>query len=183
MWPCCIEGGLFLIFGHVLARSSVWVSVCEREIITIFNILWHSNFIHVVRATHWKKNKTLLHFSQVLLCSLAHLLPRIFSCLPRSSRLSLSPSVSSLCPSACLSHSAAAVSILYSVCYFWMKPFSPCSQPVSFAEVRPQLADCGSIVAVLIHRESLDLAPKKEKTEKHTVAQERLLKLQMCCWL
>lgn len=130
-----------------------------------------------------KKNKTLLHFSQVLLCSLAHLLPRIFSCLPRSSRLSLSPSVSSLCPSACLSHSAAAVSILYSVCYFWMKPFSPCSQPVSFAEVRPQLADCGSIVAVLIHRESLDLAPKKEKTEKHTVAQERLLKLQMCCWL
>lgn len=40
------------------------------------------------------------------------------------SPLSPSPSVSSLCPSACLSHSAAAVSILYSVCYFWMKPSS-----------------------------------------------------------
>lgn len=44
------------------------------------------------------KKKTLLHFSQVPLCSLAPLLPHIFSCLPRSSRLSRSPSPLPLSP-------------------------------------------------------------------------------------
>lgn len=53
---------------------------------------------HTCRQSNALKNKTLLHFSQVLLCSLGLLLPRIFSCLPRFSclSLSLSPSVSSL---------------------------------------------------------------------------------------
>lgn len=45
-------------------------SACTQEIITIFNSLWHSNFIHVV-SNALKEKKTLLHFSQVLLCSLA----------------------------------------------------------------------------------------------------------------
>lgn len=124
-----------------------------------------SQFHTCCQSNAIKKKKTLLHFSQVLLCSLAPLLPHIFSCLPRSSRLSLplSPSVSSLCPSACLSHSAAAVSILYSVCYFWMKLSSRAASLWASLEARPQLADCGCMVAMLIHSETLQLAPERER--------------------
>ena len=110
------------------------------------------------------------------------LLPRIFSCLPRSSRLllslSLSPSVCSLRPSACLSHSTAAVFILYSV-LFLNEAFFSCIQPVSFTEAQPQLADCGCTVAILVDRDrdwSWHLKEKRgmEKQRcdrnKHTVA-------------
>lgn len=34
---------------------------------------------------------------------------------------------------------------------------------VSFAEARPQLADCGCTVAMLVHRETLELAPERER--------------------
>lgn len=153
--------------------SSVWV----WEIITIFNILWHSNFIHVVRATHWKTRRCCIFHRFCFALSLPH----IFSCLPRSSRLSrsLSPSVSPLCPSACLSHSAAAVSILYKLCYFWMKPSSCAASLRAFAEARPQVVT----VAVwwpCFYTESLELASEREReklrwdTKKPTVAQRRL---------
>lgn len=105
-----------LLHQSNIAVFSVCVSACAQEIITIFNILWHSNFIHVVRAMHRRKKRHCCIFHRFCF---ALLLLHIFSCLSHSSRLS--PSVSSLCPSACLSHSPAAVSILYSACYFWMK--------------------------------------------------------------
>lgn len=105
-------------------------------------------------------------FSQVLLCSLAPLLPRIFSCLPRSSRLSLSLSLS-LCLlslSVCLSFALSSCRVHTVQCVLFLnEAFFSCSQPVSFAEARPQLADCGCTVAMLIHRESLELAPERER--------------------
>lgn len=141
---------------------------------------------HTCRQSNALKNKTLLHFSQVLLCSLAPLLPHIFSCLPRSSRLSLSlsPSLCLLSLSVCLSFALSSCRVHTVQCVLFLnEAFFSCSQPVSFAEARPQLADCGCTVAMLIHRESLELAPEREREkqrerderEKHTVAQERLL--------
>lgn len=169
-----VKGVVFLVIERVLALSSVFrCRVCEWEIITIFNILWHSNFIHVVRATHWKtRDCCIFHrfcFALSLTCSLAyfHVSHVLLASLSP-------PSVSSLCPSACLSHSAAAVSILYSVCYFWMKPSSRAASLWSFAEARPQLADCGSIVAMLIHRESLELAPKRERNGEKEMRQKNI---------
>lgn len=121
---------------------------------------------HTCRQSNALKNKTLLHFSQVLLCSLAPLLPRIFSCLPRSSRLSFSLSLS-LCLlslSVCLSFALSSCRVHTVQCVLFLnEAFFSCSQPVSFAEARPQLADCGWTVAMLIHRENPELAPERER--------------------
>lgn len=104
-----------LLHPSNIAGFAVSVNVCAQEIITIFNILWHSNFIHVVRAMQRRKKDPAAFFtgSALLFCSFTyfHVSHILLASLP----------FSSLCPPACLSHSPAAVSILYSACYFWMK--------------------------------------------------------------
>lgn len=128
---------------------------------------------HTCRQSNALKNKTLLHFSQVLLCSLTPLLPRIFSCLPRSSRLSLPLCLLSL--SVCLSFALSSCRVHTVQCVLFLnEAFFSCSQPVSFAETRPQLADCGSIVAMLIRRESLELAPKRERNREKEMRQKNI---------
>lgn len=146
---------------------------------------------HTCRQSNALKNKTLLHFSQVLLCSLAPLhifmSPTFFSPLPFSLPLSLCL----LSLSVCLSFALNSCRVHTVQCVLFLnEAFFSCSQPVSFAEARPQLADCGCMVAMLTHRESPELAPERrergrewwrekqregDETEKHTVAQKSLL--------
>lgn len=55
-----------------------------------------------------------------------------------------------------------------------MKPSSRAASPASLAEARPQLADCGSIAAVLVHRDSVELAPKRERNGENEMRQENV---------
>ena len=153
------------------------VSVWAQEIITIFNILWHSNFIHVVRAMQWWKKKDcwIFHrFCFALAPSHIFMSPIFFSPLSLC-RLSLSVCLS-FALSICRVHTVQCV-------LFLNEAVLSRSQLVSFAEARPQLVGCGWMVAMLIHRETLKLAPERERereterdeTENHTVAQWRLL--------
>lgn len=72
------------------------------------------------------------------------------------SPLSFSPSLS-LCLlslSVCLSFALSSCRVHTVQCVLFLnEAFFSCSQPVSFTEARPQLADCGCVVAVLVHRE------------------------------
>lgn len=131
---------------------------------------------HTCRQSNALKNKTLLHFSQVLLCSLALLLPRIFSCLPRSSCLSLALSLplSPLSLSVCLSFALSSCRVHTVQCVLFLnEAFFLCSQPESFAEARPQLAECGCTVAALVHRESPELAPERERETETEMRQKK----------
>ncbi len=86
--------------------------------------------------------------------------PTFFS--PLSFPLSLSLCLLSL--SVCLSFALSSCRVHTVQCVLFLnEAFFSCSQPVSFAEARPQLADCGCTVAMLIHRESLELAPERER--------------------
>lgn len=139
---------------------------------------------HTCRQSNALKNKT-LHFSQVYtLLSL----PCIFSCLPRSSRLSLPLCLHSL--SVCLSFTLSSCHVHTVLCVLFLnEDFFSYRQPVSSAEARPQLANCGSIVVMLIHGKVLELAPKRERiTENkmtgendYRMAQLTVLWLHMCC--
>lgn len=147
MW-CCLWGSLLFFFVCVRVclnmcfECAELLRVCAREcvcqIITIFNILWHSNFIHVVRATHWKtrhccifhrfcfalslpRSLAYFHVSHVLLASLVSLSRSL--CLPSLS-VCLSFALSS-----CRVHTVQCV-------LFLNEAFFSCSQPVSFAEAR-----------------------------------------------
>lgn len=179
MWRYC-EGLLFFCVWtcacafECVQTSSVYEWVCAQEIITIFNILWHSNFIHVVRATHWKtRHCSIFHrfcFALSLPCSLApsHIFmsPTFFSRLSLSLSLSLPP-LCLLSLSVCLSFALSSCRVHTVQCVLFLnEAFFSCSQPVSFAEARPQLADCGCMVAMLIHRESLELAPEREREKQ-----------------
>lgn len=99
--------------------------------------------------------------------------PTFFS--PLSFSLSLSLCLLSL--SVCLSFALSSCRVHTVQCVLFLnEAFFSCSQPVSFAQARPQLADCGCMVAMLIHSESLELHLKerekqreRDETEKHTV--------------
>lgn len=126
-----------------------------------------------------KEKKTLLHFSQVLLCSLA--LSHIFMSPTFFSPLSLCL----LSPSICLSFALTSCCVHTVQCELFLnEAVSSCSQPMSFPEAGPQLVDCGCTPATLVHKESQKLAPVRETPRKirqknTTVAQLRLLQLQM----
>lgn len=81
--------------------------------------------------------------------------PCIFSCLPHSSPLpfSLPLSLCLLSLSVCLSFALNSCRIHTVQCVLFLnEAFFSCSQPVSFAEARPQLADCGCMVAMLTEK-------------------------------
>lgn len=103
-------------------------SVRVWEIITIFNILWHPNFIQVVKATHWKTRRCCIFHRFCFAPSPA----RIFSCLPRCSRLPFLLSLCLLSLSVCLSFalSSCRVHTVQSV-LFVNEAFFLCSQPES----------------------------------------------------
>lgn len=80
------------------------------------------------------------------------------------SPLSFSLSLCLLSLSVCLSFALSSCRVHTVQCVLFLnEAFFSCSQPVSFTEARPQLADCGCMVAMLIHRESLELAPDRER--------------------
>lgn len=95
-----------------------------------------------------------------------------------------SPLSPPFCPSACLSHSAAAVSILYSVCYFWMKPFlmQPACKP-HWSQTPTSWLGLYSGHAHTWRKPGVDTQKREKQRErwdkKNTVAQERLLELLM----
>lgn len=114
-------------------------------------------------------------------------LPCIFSCLPRSSRLSLPLCLHSL--SVCLSFTLSSCRVHTVLCVLFLnEDFFSCRQPLSSAAARPHLADCGSVVVTLIRGEVLELAPKRERIteqkmtgeKESATAQPRLLSLHVC---
>lgn len=117
---------------------------------------------HTSRQSNALKNKTLLHFSQVLLCSLAcsHIFmsPTLFS--PPVPSLPLSPLSVRL-----LVFRTQQLPCPYctecAICEWSLLLVQPAREP--FAETRPQVADCGCAVAMLVHREGPELAPERER--------------------
>lgn len=77
--------------------------------------------------------------------------------------------------SVCLSFALSSCRVHTVQCVLFLnEAFFSCSQPVSFAETRPQLADCGSVVAMFIRRESLELAPKRERNREKEMRQKNI---------
>lgn len=87
-----------------------------------------------------------------------------------------SPSLCLLSLSVCLSFALSSCRVHTVQCVLFLnEAFFSCSQPASFAEARPQLADCGCTAATLIHRESLQLAPEREReTERKEMRQKNI---------
>lgn len=134
---------------------------------------------HTCRQSNALKSKTLLHFSQVLLCSLAP--SHIFMSPTFFSPLSLPLCLRSL--SVCLSFALSSCRVHTVQCVLFLnEAFFSCSQPASLAEARPQLADCGSIVPVLIHRESMELAPKRERNGENEMRQKNIQRHSRGCY-
>lgn len=90
--------------------------------------------------------------------------PTFFSPLFLSSLLSLCL----LSLSVCLSFALSSCRVHTVQCVLFLnEAFFSCSQPVSFAEARPQLADCGCTAAVLVHRESRGAGTWKRERESN----------------